>query len=191
MHHIPLMSRIEYTEAVRTLPTHKRLTYALLSTGTMVGGFLTAMLFALALALGILYLILGQILPDDVLFVAFPVAAAFMISLGFTKDPMPEATRPDDTLAAVTKQVAIRGLRSGFIIGLIFGIVWGLVIRVGSVYIAFNTFITPDFRIGEMFVFSIIIAVSVAPAFAAYRALIVAAGHYWVYRMGRSIIRPH
>lgn len=186
MLHIPLMSRIEYTEAVRTLPASRRMTYTLASTLALIAGFSIALATAILVTISAYSLLLeGNLRFDDVLVLALPAASAFMVSIGFSSHPMPVHVLPGDTLRAAVRQVARKGLLNGAITGFLFGLVWSLVIRVGVLYTNFNTIFHREIYVGEILIFSGIVACAVAPTFAAFRAFVIAAGHYLLYRIGR------
>jgi hypothetical protein len=187
---IPLISRIEHAELVRRLPLPKRLAYMLISGLAITLVFAVLVLLAVALATGVFSVMLeGAMTMDDILLLAVPVTAAFMVSIGFSGNPVAESITPGDTLARAVRQNARAGLVIGFISGFFFGLAWSLAVRVGALYIELNTIFDGGIYLGEILVYCVFMALIIAPFFALFRAFTAAVGHVVLYKLAPDHVR--
>jgi hypothetical protein len=187
---IPLISRIEHAELVRRLPLPKRLAYTLISGLAITLVFVVLVLLAVGLAAAVFGVILAsEMTMPDILLLAVPVTAAFMVSIGFSGNPVAESVAPGDTLARSVRHNARSGLIIGLISGFFFGLMWSLVVRVGALYIQLNTIFEGGIYLGEILVYCVLMAVVIAPFFALFRAFLTAIGHVVLYKLAPEHVR--
>lgn len=181
---IPLVSRVQYTEMVRTLPLMKRARYQLFSALAAVGVFsLLAALACLIMNL-IFHLFLGEINSmDDALLLIVPIVTALMITAGMSSATLPETVIPGANLPGAVRQAGMQGLRIGLLTGFFFGLVWSLAIRIGAFYIQLNTIFDGNIYLSEILFFSVLLAFIVGPAYGIFRTFNVAAGPLILHRI--------
>ncbi len=183
---IPLLSRIEHTERVRTLPAARRTQYALMSAGALLLAFILSVLVASVIAVFASSIVFNTpINGDNIISVSLPILTGFMVAIGFGSNPVPEMVGPNDTLRKTAKKAARSGLRGGLIIGFIFGLIWSLILRTSALYINLRTMFTVDFNVEGIFIFAVLMALIIAPVYAAFRAFNSAAGHLILHRLTR------
>lgn len=168
---IRLLSQIEFSEKLNTLPTAKRLAYALLSTLALVGLFIAAILLS-AVLMALLSIPLGAPItePEQVALMLIPLIGALMIAVGFGGSAMPETVLPGDTLGRNARRAARGGLITGLLVGFFFGLIWGTAIRLHLILQVVNP-IDPGTLATEILIFGIAMGVVVAPCFALFQAI--------------------
>lgn len=188
---IPYLSHIQHTEAVRTLPLHRRMLYMVLSLMATLVSFMALVLIAVGLAFLAFNLLIGgsQSMGDQFLLVS-AVVCTFMVAIGFTSNPIPRQLAPGDTLAACVNRNFRRGLWIGLIIGFTFGLIWILTVRISGFYVQLNTFFGQQVYLDEILLYAVVIAIATTPTFALFRALFSAIGH-WSLGMVMQDTRAH
>lgn len=165
-----ILSQIEFSQKLRNLPPARRLLYAALTAGALIGMFFVAVLLALMMMV-VLSAPLGAPVTsfEQVVVLALPILGAMMISVGISGSAMPETVLPGETLATTARRAARSGLISGFFVGFFFSVIWGLVIRLP---IILQTVIAIDAGtiLAEVALFGLIMALVIAPAYALFRA---------------------
>lgn len=184
---IPLLSRIEHAERVRTLPAARRTQYALLSAGALLLAFLLSVIVATAIALIASSIVFNTpINGDNIITITLPILTGFMVAIGFSSNPVPEMVGPNDTLRETVKKAARSGLRGGLIIGFVFGLIWSLILRTSALYINWNTMFTADFHVEGILYFAVLMALIISPVYAAFRAFNSAAGHLILHYLSHT-----
>jgi hypothetical protein len=179
---MPLLSRIEHVEAVRNLPFGKRIAYILISGFSIVLVFLLLVVLAISTANIAFSILIGEATSiDDALLLAMPVATAFMVSIGFSGNPVAESVAPGDTLQRTIKRAARSGFINGLISGFVFGLVWSMAIRIGALYIQLNTRFHSEVYLSEILLYCVMMALIIAPTFAVFRAFTSSVGHITLY----------
>jgi hypothetical protein len=187
---IPLRSRIEHFEQVRTLPLGKRFIYTISFYALMIAAFVICAGLAVLANTAIYLLVVGELrMPDDLLLLLLPIVSTLMVCIGFVGKPLPESIPPGETLDKYVQRAAGNGLVSGFIVGLVFGLVWAVTIRIGAIYIQLNTLLGQQVFIDEIISFAVIVAVTMAPTYSLYNAFTSAVGHLLLHAIDQRPVR--
>ena len=186
---IPLRSRIEHVEQVRTLPLGKRFVYTLSFYTLMTAAFVLCAGLAVAVNIVFYTVFVGSFrIPDDLLLLLLPIVSTLMVCIGFVGKPLPESIPPGETLDKYVQRAAGSGLVSGFIIGLVFGLLWAIAVRMGAIYIQLNTLLGQQVYIDEIISFGVIVAVTMAPTYALYNAFTSAIGHLLLHMVDERTV---
>lgn len=164
-----MLSNIEHSEILRTLPPAQRLRYSLSLILCVAGAFLVTLILAIGLALLFVRLFNPEPLRiEEVTIIAIPVVIALLLALGITRNPSREGVPPGQTVVSLARAAARRGFINGIVTGVIMGIVWSLIFQVDAIYfgvwgVQFNT--------NAILFRAAMLPIAIAPALALFRAI--------------------
>ncbi len=190
----PLVSQVESTEIIRQMPALRRVMYLAFTIGGSTLGLVLAIVLSAAVALLLLTFLFdysffsGDTLMVDnlIMFSVFPVTLSYMLALGLSAHNQDETIKPGESLIVRTRAALRYGLFSGLIVGAVFGFLWYLAVSIGVIYIDLNTIFDTTIRLSDFVIYSTVLAFSVAPLLAIYRAFVTALGPVTLHRLRRS-----
>jgi hypothetical protein len=165
-----VLSQIEFSEKLKTLPAGQRAVYMLLTAVSLITMFFLVVVVAVLL-MALLSAPLGAPADtiEEIVILGLPIMGAMMISIGMSGSAMPETVLPNETLGRIARRAARGGFISGLFLGFFFGIIWGFVMRMTLI---FQT--VTDVNMGDLFteilLYALVMAVVIAPAYALFRA---------------------
>lgn len=187
---IPILSQVEHVALVNRLPVQKRFVYVLVSTLVIWTGFAVAIGLSLLLAILLFGVFVTPLeTTNDVVILAIPIVCAVLALVGFSSHPGLTHVRAEDHAASTFQRTFKAGLWRGLVGGLVFGMLWSLTLRVSNIYIELNTILDVDFRADELLVYSLLIALAVAPTFALLRAITSVSSHLVLYWLAPDAVR--
>lgn len=164
-------SRIEHFDQLRSLPLGRRLQYALWF------NVFTLIIFAGLCTLSVLVLlpIVESVIPrrwsmGDYVLVAISVLCTFFVAIGMTGGELPEQITPRDTFRRVILKAGRNGAITGFFVGVVFGIIWAMSIRVGLLYAQMNTIYGQAVFLEDLLLYGGLMGLFIAPMFGLFRA---------------------
>lgn len=154
---------VEQVELLRDLPTGKQLVYRAALVLLLTAMLLSSIALAIALAVLLTSLVFGtEVTIEGVLTSGFPVAVAFLGTIGFSSSQ----TVPGQRLHTAAWLSARSGLINGLISGLVFGVLWYFLL-------GFGAFVREDwaylFR-PQLLVYGLLFGLALAPTFAVFKA---------------------
>jgi hypothetical protein len=159
-----VLSQIEFSEKLKTLPAGQRAVYMLLTAVSLITMFFLVVVVAVLL-MALLSAPLGAPADtiEEIVILGLPIMGAMMISIGMSGSAMPETVLPNETLGRIARRAA----RGGFISGLFLGFFF-----VMRMTLIFQT--VTDVNMGDLFteilLYALVMAVVIAPAYALFRA---------------------
>ncbi|PJF28109.1 MAG: hypothetical protein CUN52_13610 [Phototrophicales bacterium] len=163
-------SRIEHFEALRQLPIGRRIQYALWFNG------LTIITFAGLCAISIVVLlpIIQSAIPrrwsfGDYVLVTISIICTFFIAIGMTGGELPERITPKDTLRHIILRSGRQGFITGFFVGVGFGMMWAVAVRVGLLYAQLNTIYGQAVFLEDLILYGGLLGLFIAPMFGLFR----------------------
>jgi hypothetical protein len=163
-----MLSGIELSERVRTLPFSQRLRYRVLLALAITLLFLVTAGLAAGLAILYTWLVVGRALTvEDALVMGTPALFAFLMAMGFTGGPGSEGVISGQKLTDLARKAARRGFINGLIIGAVFGMLWAAAFGMGLVYVEG----WDDMVKRNMLTAAVLLALAVAPGFALFRGI--------------------
>jgi hypothetical protein len=150
-----MLSSVELNERVRSLRTAQRLSYSTVVALVIVAAFWFAIILSTLLALLIAQILSGGplTLPEDAISLGLPLSLIFMLTVGMSGLGSQHTLIPGQELKHSARRVARSGLIVGIIAGAIFGFLWALIIR------------------ADPLLFALITGLALAPALAGFRAV--------------------
>ncbi len=126
-----MLSDVERSERLRTLHIGRRLLYNFALAFVLVAGFFLTVALGIALMLTLAVAIIGVtlVVPDDILVLGFPVLLAFLLTIGLIGLVSHEGIPAGQTIGRTAFRSLRGGLIKGFIIGLLFGVAWALILQ--------------------------------------------------------------
>lgn len=187
----PLVSQVESTEIIRRMPIPRRVIYLIVTLGGAGLGLALAIVASVLVALLLLTVLFdysffaGDTLMVDnlIMFSVFPVALSYMLALGLSAQSHGEAIKPGESLTQRARAALRYGLVSGLIVSGIFGFLWYLAVSIGVIYIDLNTIFDTQIRLSDFFIYSTVLALSVAPLLALYRGFVTVIGPVMLHRL--------
>jgi uncharacterized membrane protein (DUF485 family) len=166
----PVLSQIEFSEKLKNLPAARRLLYALLTALTLIGVFLLVVVLAV-LVMSVVSGWMGAPVTsfEHYVLLALPILGAMMVGVGVSGSAMPETVLPGATLARIARRAFRSGLITGFLTVFFFSVIWGFVIRLPVIFQPVMTVDMGTLAL-EVMVFSGVMALVIAPAYALFRA---------------------
>lgn len=163
-------SRIEHFEALRQLPIGRRIQYALWFNGLLI------IVFAglCAISTVVLLPIIQSVIPrrwsiGDYALVVMSIVCTFFVAIGMTGGELPERITPKDTLRHIILRSGRQGLITGFFVGMIFGCIWAMAVRVGLLYAQLNTIYGQAVFIEDVILYGGLMGLFIAPMFGVFR----------------------
>ena len=184
---LPVLSHIQQVAMTQNLPLARRLVYILVSTLAIWAAFALVVGIGITLVVVLFDLLISDVeSTNDVVMLTIPVIVTFVALIGYSSHPTPAQIKPGDSLARTVTQMARSSLISGLIGGFVFGLIWNLAMKIGALYIELNTIFAGDFQLGQIFVYSVILGLAMAPTFAAFRTFTAVIGHLVLYMIARD-----
>jgi hypothetical protein len=177
--HIPMYSRIEHTEKVRSLPFRQKILYKVIFVLMTLGGFMLAVgLLALATVIVFSMIAGEQLNMDAILVTLLPILVVFMTAVGMSGNPAKEVVTVGDTVLNRFRGKTMESLFTGFVCGVIFGVMWGFLIRLQEIYLqAFPQSVKPEVALDQVIITCVAIALVIAPVFAIFQGFSSVIGH--------------
>jgi hypothetical protein len=184
---LPVLSHIQQVTMTQNLPLAKRLVYILVSTLAIWAAFALVVGVGIALVILLFDLSISAVeSTNDVVILTIPVIVTFVALIGYSSHPTPAQIKPGDSLARTVTETMRSGLIMGLLGGFVFGLTWNLAMKIGALYIELNTIFSGNFQMGQIFVYSVILGLSMAPTFAVFRTFTAVIGHLVLYMIARD-----
>lgn len=164
------LSRIEHLEALHNMSLSRRLQYMLWF------NLFTIIIFAGLCALSITFLLpaIESVIPrrwtlGDHILIVISIIGTFFIAIGITRSELPDQIKPQDTIGKVILRAGWHGLITGFFVGIVFGIIWAFVVRIGMLYAQVNTIYGQTVFLEDLLLYGGLMGVFIAPLFGLFR----------------------
>ena len=164
-----MLSTVELNERIRSLGPGQRLGYSTAVALVVVGAFWLSIVLSIVLALIFVVVFLGGVLtfPDDAIALSLPLVIVFMFAVGMSGLGGQHTLVPGQDVRKSALRAARSGLIVGLIAGAIFGFLWALLVLANPP------------------VYALLMGLALAPALAFFRGIVYVVEPVCLYLIAR------